>query len=187
MPYTYIQTAELYEHKRFISLVILPCPCHPNAGQEDGPYSIEEHHIEGNYGVITCFDKTYVSQLFPDANNKMIIWYNPTTIKNNIHYNPIPGGYVNQYYKELVSGEIEAKFLGRQYVWSKKIITNMFATINPIQNMNLRNYLKHKKECACSLSHTDYQDRVFEVCLQECVDQCMKHTIPEENDSLLRI
>jgi len=182
-----------------ISLYVLPCPVYPYSAPDDGPYSNEVHHVESVDGMITCFTKDFVIQVFPHPNGQSLIWYNPDSIKELVKIkqlqnsqnpsNTKPGKLSKNkdtmYFRTNESGEMNALLNGRQYIWYKKIPAIIFVNIAPIQNNELKAYLIHKKECRCRLSNAQYDNRVFDVSLHECVERCTKlyqiEQIEEEN------
>jgi hypothetical protein len=200
-----------------VSLYVVPCPVYPYSGPDDGPYSNEVHHVESVDGMITCFTKDFVIQVFPHPNGQSLIWYNPDSMKELIRtkqlqtpqtpqipqtpQNPpnkkpgklpknspntkpgkLPKNKDTMYFRTNESGEMNALLNGRQYIWYKKIPAIIFVNIAPIQNNELKAYLIHKKECRCRLSNAQYDNRVFDVSLHECVERCTKLYQIEQNE-----
>jgi hypothetical protein len=174
MPYTYNQTYEVYEKGTYVTTFVGHCPVHPAAANDEGPYSITDHHYQTGNNIITCFTKDAVIQLISESSDIMYVWYNPKTVEKYVAKDLIETASSKAYYVDDPKHGMYAQLFERKYIWSKQVDATPYILSVCIQDKKLKKQLHDAKNCSCMIkSMSVYNKYVFDLYLNECVEECM--------------
>jgi hypothetical protein len=132
---TYSQTVEVHYDGDILDTKILPCPIHPNAQPNTSPYALIDKNIKCPDGSVICWNQQLILQSF--SSGRTYIWWNPDSILRQL---TDPSLVQSSYYRRFPTGEVEARYDGRSYMWSRPIPGS------PLQGLEIESWWDQSNE-----------------------------------------